>query len=573
MSTALPASDSATVVPAKNKKFSSPATLLAALPSLVVLLSLLQQLVFLLPDIRDGLTESYEPVKTLRFIYTHGQAVHKWGPFPSFLFAPVYAILLGFAKLTHHLGKLSAEYPYGFDDPIRQFGQMILAARATVLLVAILSIFYLCRTLQRALNNTLAPVFALLLALTTSLVFLEPLADTKPDGMMVSLLICALANFAAIVLEGFTFRSALGLAFFYVASLSCKELTSTTLMLPYLGLVVSLLLQSRDNKPEFSRQLKLLLLSVLAVPVFYLLINVIYAPHAWHDRIAYVFGPLKDPAAWAAPGQTRLSYLRDAGYAILAALGWGGVLLFFITLYGTLRRPSRALVLLWLPFVGHIAFTIYLGGYMPTYFMIPLGPALAVPAAYVLAQMLRPARVSRLQPAAIALAAICLFFGFSAIRLFCDSHSSRLVTRASTEDVPPGATYNIIGLWSSSHTDPLAEPGSRTLDRRPLYQLLQAPSSQLPEYALIPIDTELWTLEMRQRPARAAILKADTNFDYSAFSGFEALGYHLDATVQPKLPFWLMPALITGSHAYTDAGVHVYRLNKSTTQQNPNSNR
>ena len=573
-----------------RKKAVTRLRLFAALPSLVIVFSLLQLVPFLLPDTHDALTESYEPVKTLRFLYSHGQAVHKWGPFPSFLFAPVYAVQLGIAKITHHLGKLSAEYPYGFDDPIRQFGQMILAARVTVLIVALLSVFYLCRTLQRALNNTFAPVFALLLALTTSLIFLEPLADTKPDGMMVSLLICALANFASIVLEGITLRSALGLAFFYVASLSCKVLTSTTLMLPYLGLAVNLFLPRRgtesanstDARQAHSRQLKLLLLSALAIPVFYLLINVLYAPHAWHERIAYVFGPLKDPAAWASPGQTRLTYLRDAGYAILAALGWGGFLLFFITLAGTLRRPSRTLLLLWLPFIGHVALTTYLGGYMPVYFMLPLGPTLTLPASFVLAQWFQSrqnsARSSWLTPAAIALAGLCLYLGFSAIHLFRDSHPSRLMSRAATEDVPAGATYDVIGLWSTSHTSPIPGTDGRTLDRRPLYELIQPtpmqpapmPAPNRPQYALVSIDTELWTLEVRQLPARAALLKTDTHFDYSTFQGFEALGYQLDSTVTPRVPAWLIPALVAGNHAYTDAGVHIYRLRQDPGQAVPN---
>jgi hypothetical protein len=139
---------------------------IAALPVLVIFLSLLQILPFLLPDIGDNLTESYQPVKTL---------------------------------------------------------------------------------------------------LTTSLVFLEPLADTKPDGMTVSLLICALANYVTIVLEGVTAGSAIRLDFFCVASLSCKELTSTTMMLPYLGLAIAALASWRRNPAEGKRNVRLLLLSAIEI--------------------------------------------------------------------------------------------------------------------------------------------------------------------------------------------------------------------------------------------------------------------------------------------------------------------
>jgi hypothetical protein len=558
-----------------NRISSGSTKLLAALPSLIIILALLHILPFLLPDTHDGLTESYEPAKTLRFIYTHGAAVHKWGPFPSLIFGPVYACVLLIAKMGGHLGKLTSQYPFGFDNAVLQMGHMLLAARTSVLLLGALSVYYLCRTLQRALNNTLAPVIALLLCLTTSLVFLEPLADTKPDGMMVSLLICALANYIAIVLEGITVRTALGLAFFYVASLSCKELTSTTLMLPYLGLLVAAVPGRRSNHQEGNRFLRLLVLSMAAVPVFYLLINVVYAPHAWHDRIAYVFGPLKDPAAWAGPGQTKLSYLRDTGYAVFAALGWGGIFALALTLAGTIQKPSRALLLLWLPFIGHLVFTTYLGGYMPTYFMLPLGPTLALPASYLLAGWLKapseqPQATARLSIATICLSAACLFFALSATTLFTATHTHTLMQQAIQQQTSPGSTVDVVGLWSASHTELTPGPYGRTIDHRPLYLIMQAPQANRPPYALIAIDTEKWTEEIPARPARAALLKADTNFDYSGFKNFNALGYQLSGVTRPALPAWIFPALVPGSNAYVDNGIDVYRLKSSaiSAQQN-----
>ena len=557
-----------------NRISSGSSKLLAALPCLIILLALLQILPFLLPATHDDLTESYEPAKTLRFLYTHGVAVHKWGPFPSLVFGPVYACVLLAAKISGHLGKLTSEYPFGFDNAVLQMGHMLLAARTTVLLIGLLSVYYLCRTLQRTLNNRLAPVIALLLCLTTSLVFLEPLADTKPDGMMVSLLICALANYTAIVLEGITVGTALGLAFFYVASLSCKELTSTTLMLPYLGLLVAAVLARRSNHQEGNRFLRLLVLSMAAVPVFYLLINVVYAPHAWHDRIAYVFGPLKDPAAWAAPGQTAFSYLRDTVYAVIAALGWGGILMLALALAGSIRKPSRTLLLLWLPFMGHLIFTTCLGGYMPTYFMLPLGPTLVLPASCVLAGWLKvPSEqllaASRLSIATLCLSACCLFFALSATTLFTATHTDTLMQQAIQQQTSPGSTLDIVGLWSSD-AEPTLGPDRRIIDSRPLYMIMLETQAHRPTYALIAIDTETWIEEIPERPARAALLKADTNFDYTEFHNFNALGYQLTGVTKPVLPGWVFPALVAGSHAYLDNGVHVYRLQSSaiSAQQN-----
>ena len=549
---------------------------IAALPVLVIFLSLLQILPFLLPDIGDNLTESYEPVKTLRFIYTHGAAVHKWGPFPSLIFAPVYAVMLLISKLGHHLTNLSKQYPYGFDDPVIQMGHMLLAARITVLIVGLLSIYYLCRSLQRALRDDFAPPIALLLCLTTSLVFLEPLADTKPDGMMVSLLICALANYVSIVLEGITAGSAIRLAFFYVASLSCKELTSTTMMLPYLGLAVAALTTWRSNPTEGKRPVRLLLLSAISIPVFYLLINVIYAPHAWRERIAFVFGPLKDPAAWAEPGQTKLTYLRDTGIAIFASLGWGGILMLLVALAGSVRYPSWKLLLLWLPFLGHVVCTTLLGGYMPTYFMLPLGPALALPAAFVLAQMLKPLYLQsgtsrRLIVATAVLSLCCVYLSISAMTIFRDTHGIELMSRAMIEQVPPGATVDPIRVWSTSRSGITPGPDGRQVDHRPLFAIMQVPEQNRPTYALISTDTEAWAKEIKDRPARAALLLADTNFDYSSFQNFEALGYTRTAVTKAALPAWVAPALIADSQAYTLEGVDVYRLKSAPTASQPHN--
>jgi hypothetical protein len=227
--------------------------------------------------------------------------------------------------------------------------------------------------------------------------------------------------------------------------------------------------------------------------------------------------------------------------------------------------------LLWLPFVGHIALTTYLGGYMPTYFMLPLGPALALPASLVLTEWLKAVNVRLAAPARLSMATgilsgFCLFIAISAVALFRDTHGHELIQRAIQEQVPPGKTLDIVGLWSASRTAPTPGPDGRTIDRRPLYMLMQAPEAGRPEYALIAMDTEKWTEEIPERPARAALLKADTNFDYSGFRNFDALGYHLSGTTKPTLPVWVFPRLIAGSHAYIDGGVDVYRLQPGATE-------
>ena len=537
----------------------------AFLPALVVAISLLPLIAFLLPDVRDNLSESYEPAKTLRFIAMHGAYVHKWGPVPAFLFAPVYGVVLLVSKLTGHLSRFNGVYPFGFDNAEIQIGHMLMAARATVLVVGFLSIYYLCRSLQRALKDTFSPVIALLICLSTSLIFLEPLIDTKPDGLMVSMLICSLANYAAIVLDGMTTGRAVRLGLFYVASVSCKELTATSMFLPFLGLLLVAIGQWRSGTAEGKLYVRRLWVLVVSIPVFYLLLDVVYSPSTWKERVAYVFGPLKDPKTWAAPGQTRFSYLLDTGSAVLAAIGWGGMLMLVFTLGMTVLRPSKKLILLWLPFLSHLLFTTALGGYMPPYFMLPLTPALAMPAAFAVHQLLlpwleKPVMTQRMALGVAALSLVCLYMAFSATTLFQVSHPDGMAEKAMVERVRPGATVDYLKVMSVPHPVPTLGPLGETEDHRPLYQVILSPIATRPEYALFPTDLEKWTMDIKHLPSRAAFVKEDTNYDYSSFQGFDSIGYELSGTAVPAIPKWLFPQLIAGHSAYTEENIHIYRL-------------
>ena len=66
-----------------------------------------------IPGNFDTLTESYEPIKTLKFVHSKGRAYHKWGPMPNFIYAPVYAPPLAYWHLHGDLEKISTDYPYG----------------------------------------------------------------------------------------------------------------------------------------------------------------------------------------------------------------------------------------------------------------------------------------------------------------------------------------------------------------------------------------------------------------------------------------------------------------------------
>jgi hypothetical protein len=304
---------------------------------------------------------------------------------------------------------------------------------------------------------------------------------------------------------------------------------------------------------------------VVSIPVFYLLLDVIYAPQTWRARIAYVFGPLKDPNAWAAPGQTRLTYLRDTGSAVLAAIGWGGTVMLVAALILTIRRPEKKLMLLWLPFLSHLLFTTALGGYMPPYFMLPLTPALVLPVAFtmsrVVASYLRgPESSKTLVYGTVVLSVVCVYLAITAVTLFRVSHPDGMAERTMQELLPAGSSVDYLKIMSVARTAVTPGPNGEKEDHRPLFEVIQAPMNDRPQYALIPTDLEAWTMEIKDRPARAALVKLDTNYDYSNFHSFASIGYDLVGTTMPAIPRWMFPDLIAGHNAYTEEGIHIYRL-------------
>ncbi len=535
--------------------------MLALAPIVVILAANLLLLGFLLPSNHDALAESYEPTKTLRFFYTLGRQQHKWGPMPAFVFAPAYAVLLLCAKLSGGLGQLSRQYPFGFRNPVQVLTQMIFAARLITLAIALGGVFYLTRVLQRALGSVLGPPLAVLLSLTTSMVFLEPLIDSKPDGLMVGFLLFALANYASIVLLGATRSRAYALSFFWVASLSCKELTGGTMLLPFLGLLVAALVSGRVEPARGKRNLRLFAEGCAGAVLLYLLLNVVYSPAGWLERMRYVFGPLKDPSIWGDGSQTLASYLLASLTAASGSLGYGGLMLALVALAGTIRYPSRVLALLWLPFVSHFVFTVAAAGYMPAYFMLPLGPALCLPASYVLSRGIAECRMEA-RPLALlsaTLAAVCTWMAFCATATFRFSHPESMIHAALEDRIPRGATVNLAKLFPGRSEVPEQRPGGTVVDERPLFLIVDSREEERPDFILAPADLQTWAQEIRDRPARAAMILNQTGFDYTRFRGFEALGYQLDSTVSPQFPGWCYPAVVAGGHAQAASRLLIYR--------------
>lgn len=537
---------------------------IALLPVAIPFAASLMLLHFLLPADPDALTESYEPIKTLRFFYSHGHLWHKWGPMPGFVFAPIYAVFLLFDKLGGHLRHISSMYPFGFDNPVQELGNMIFAARIMTLLAALAGIYYLTRVLQRALKGTTGPVLAVLLSLTTSMVFLESLVDTNPDGLMLAFLLFALANYAAIVLEGLTRWRAIGLAFFWVASLSCKELTSITMVLPCFGLIGLAAASLRGDAAAGKRNLKIMAVSCLCMAGFYVLINVFYAPGAWLERLHYVFGPLKDPSIWASAHQTRADYLLASVTAVAGSIGWGGVVLLLITLAGSIRYPSWLLLMLWLPFVSHFVLAVATAGYMPAYFMAPEGPALCLPGSYVVCRFIERQKIRELTLVTAMVAVCCTWIAFCATTVFRCSHIHSMADTAFENDIPSGATVSMAEIFPGRSVAPVSGPNQTTIDQRTLFRIMTDDKATRPGYLLVSSDWIDWAEEIKDRPAREEMLKEQTGIDYSTFRGFEQLGYELKDTISPRYPAWCSHYVVADSQRLLNNRLLIYRLSSAS---------
>ena len=307
-------------------------------------------LFFQVPGTVDPLTESYEPIKTLKFFYKKGNDPHKWGPVPNFIFAPCYAPMLAYWKSTGSLDSLSTRYPYGFVRPHEQIGDMIVIARLAVLALGIAATAFLARSLIRAFHAPWVTVLTVTVLTVAAPQTVLALSSTKPDGFMLALATFALAVYVRIVTEGLTLRRGVWMSVLATASLSCKELTAMLFVFPYIGLAVDGCLRYRNDSTNRRAFLRNFGASVAAGIITYVVLNVAYAPEAWFERIRIVFGPLKDPAIWAPPDQTKGSYLASGLWYIFTDLGYGGTaLLLASALLTPALGKARLAALLWLP--------------------------------------------------------------------------------------------------------------------------------------------------------------------------------------------------------------------------------
>ena len=160
-----------------------------ALVPCVVIVLFVQGIVFYqFPTNFDTLDESWEPLKTLKFMAARGALVHKWGPLPCLIYGPLYVPWLASWYATGTLKGMNTDYPYGLAHPFEQQGALIVTARLAGLVIALVCLFVLAKGLRQLTGSGLATLLAMLLCVATGPDLIYKFVATKPDGLMLAFL-------------------------------------------------------------------------------------------------------------------------------------------------------------------------------------------------------------------------------------------------------------------------------------------------------------------------------------------------------------------------------------------------
>lgn len=521
-----------------------------AVPSLVLLLGSAQFVPFLVPNTDDNqVIHSCQPLKALRFFQSKGQDVHKWGPLPNVLHAPAFGGLLAYWYLTGELENPSGDYPYGMKRPHEQLGALVVAGRVVVLILGMASMAWLTWALGKASKAPWLAVFAMVVMAATEPQLIVRMASTCVDGPMMIFLGAATGFYVFILYDGLSkWRGAL-LSLFAVCAISCKELAVPLFIFMYIGLAVRGWWESRGDREKRRRFLVDYCVAVGAGVGSYALINIVYCPGSWVERMDLVFlGTLKDPAIWADPGQTALSYLAGTGIAVVGTLGYGGTFLLLVAaVLSVWLRPRRAL-LAWLPLISHVVIVYCSAGYMPEYFMLPLTYLGALVLVVVFSEAYPSLREKYASPAlpkmVVGLGLFVLMLdGFGGWGMAAATRHATYSYMIEEYVVANVSKETSIAQGDFAHRNPgasrLAYLGY-TVDDRSAGELA-VQRTNLPKLVFADQEWLDWTIDMKLRPARAEATATEWSgfYDYSQFPGFEQMGYKPVLTLAPELPGWI----------------------------------
>ena len=355
-------------------------------PMLLLLVYAAPSIPFLLPAYTEHQGETYQPLKTLKFFATRGTAYHKYGPVPNFILAPVYGPTLGYWYLTGSLSRPSDDFPYGFSDPLPQMGLLIWESRIVSLALGLVTFAFLGHRLGLVTDQPWASALAMIFCVATNYPIIELIPIAGPDSSMLAFLAAALGVYLAIIYKGLTPARAFWLSTFAVLSISGKELTAFVFVPAYLGLAWTGWKDGRNSPGGTGRFWRSVVTGVLTGVLGYALLNIVYAPRVWLQRMEYwLTGEGITPEVWGNP--TWSTQLQTLAIAIAANLGPGGITVLVIAAITAIVGRTTNLVLLCLPALGALlgAIQVRYGGER---FLTPLAVCLTPLVAAGLGQLL-----------------------------------------------------------------------------------------------------------------------------------------------------------------------------------------
>jgi hypothetical protein len=511
----------------------------------------------MLPACQDYMDEIYQPLQALKFFKTHGQAFHKYGPMPNFLLAPGYAISLAWWKLNGTLGKPSDDFPYGFAHPFDQMAILIAQGRLLFLILGITCYAYLAHTLRLITKNRAAVALAMLFCIATNFTLVHSLPTARPDSPMLAFSAAALAVYIQILYLGLTLKRSLAMVLLIVFATTSKELAAPMFVLPCLALFFATPVAPRPKEalsdrstitsPTSSARLKILLLSALTALLTYALLNIVYAPHTWLDRMKFwLTGPGIDPNVW---GNNPSRWLIAAIACTANNLGPAGSVVAIIAFLAALKARPRQAAMLALPVASVLLLGISQIKYPQDRFYTIVAVALVPLVAMGLSDLLdnkihAPLRIARNIALATAVLFNLLFATFAWHYL-----GGQFFYIAEHDVLAHVSPHEKIFLFNTFPVNPGSSRIQRTgyaQDLRPLQQIA-ADRRELPDRIYATRGDVQFLEESRFMPARAKMIQNETGFDPSHWTGLEAMGYRVEQKLIPKTPNWFwfdwMPAV------------------------------
>ncbi len=526
---------------------SRPALWLALVIALIVGVLAAPSVTFLLPNTESMQVEDYQPLKTLKFFKNRGQSYHKYGPMTNFVLAPGYGASLAWWQANKDFENPNETFPYGLKRPLEQMTMLILQGRALFLVLGLLAIVWLMFQ-ARLMTHSLGVLFAGGALLIATAPFLaQRLVVTRPDSLLFTFLAICLGLYLKMLYLGFSRGRVIAFAVFVICAITSKEIAGTILILPVLGVLWLAIRGIRAGAfTAGSAFVSLLLAAIIGVAV-YALLNVVYAPDVWLERMKFWLYGWNPSEIWSngiAEGtETRLQVAGEMATEILSHLGVGGSLVTLIALPALiLFRPSNWLLLL-LPLLGYIFLSMVPLGYVPQpQYFITLPALLLLPVVAGLAAIRNRltfsgagATTSFVIIGLLVLDSIHATFAWHGLNMRYHS----LVHTYISENVDKQTRFGELMRRDAEPNRRYFDFKGYNFDRRGVGSLLDATDPEdRPEIMIVERGLENWLNDAKGRPARAELIRREDGIDIAKWNGVEALGYRLDTEIIARTPRW-----------------------------------